>query len=94
MDEDEDAVAEAGGADASRRALVEVLGVERRDRLLAALYLVRQDGVVVVRQASIQIWKALVHNTPRTGKMRLSFYITFGVFLCLSLSSGDLAGAH
>ncbi|KIK62847.1 hypothetical protein GYMLUDRAFT_242480 [Collybiopsis luxurians FD-317 M1] len=65
MDE-EDAAAEASGADASRRALVEVLGVERRDRLLAALYLVRQDGVLVVRQASIQIWKALVHNTPRT----------------------------
>ncbi|KAF9059496.1 armadillo-type protein [Rhodocollybia butyracea] len=66
IDEEEDAIAEAGGADASRRALVEVLGIERRDRLLAALYLVRQDGVVVVRQASIQIWKALVHNTPRT----------------------------
>ncbi|KAE9398973.1 ARM repeat-containing protein [Gymnopus androsaceus JB14] len=66
IDEEEDAVVDAGGADASRRALVEVLGVERRDRLLSALYLVRQDGVVVVRQASIQIWKALVHNTPRT----------------------------
>ncbi|KAF5388930.1 hypothetical protein D9757_005118 [Collybiopsis confluens] len=66
MEEEEDLAAEASGADASRRALVEVLGVERRDRLLAALYLVRQDGVVVVRQASIQIWKALVHNTPRT----------------------------
>ncbi|KAF8161530.1 armadillo-type protein [Crassisporium funariophilum] len=64
--DEEDVVAEATTAESSRRALVEVLGTERRDRILAALYLVRQDGVVVVRQSSIQIWKALVHNTPRT----------------------------
>lgn len=66
-DLDEEDVAAEATAENSRRALVEVLGPERRDRILAALYLVRQDGVVVVRQASIQIWKALVHNTPRTG---------------------------
>ncbi|KAK0212097.1 armadillo-type protein [Desarmillaria ectypa] len=65
-DLDEEDVADASTAESSRRALVEVLGVERRDRLLAALYLVRQDGVAVVRQSSIQIWKALVNNTPRT----------------------------
>jgi hypothetical protein len=46
----------------SRRALVELLGVERRNRILAALYLVRQDGVNVVRQSSIHIWKALVQK--------------------------------
>ena len=68
LDED-DVVAEATSAESSRRALLEVLGLERRDRILAALYLVRQDGVVVVRQASMQIWKALVHNTPRTGNL-------------------------
>ncbi|THU98405.1 ARM repeat-containing protein [Dendrothele bispora CBS 962.96] len=66
IDDEEEGAAEATTADASRRALVEVLGVERRDRLLSALYLVRQDGVVTVRQSSIQIWKALVNNTPRT----------------------------
>jgi hypothetical protein len=66
LEEDEAAV-EATTNESSKRALVEVLGVERRDRILAALYLVRQDGVVVVRQSSIQIWKALVNNTPRTG---------------------------
>lgn len=62
-------IAEATTAESSRRALVEVLGVERRDRILSALYLVRQDGVNVVRQSSIHIWKALVHNTPRTGML-------------------------
>ncbi|KAL0955554.1 hypothetical protein HGRIS_001793 [Hohenbuehelia grisea] len=64
--DDEEEEAEATVAESSRRALTEVLGSERRDRILSALYLVRQDGVMVVRQASIQIWKALVHNTPRT----------------------------
>ena len=67
LDLDEEDVAETTTAESSRRALVEVLGPERRDRILAALYLIRQDGVVVVRQSSIQIWKVLVNNTPRTG---------------------------
>ncbi|KAG6873014.1 hypothetical protein C0995_003975 [Termitomyces sp. Mi166 len=63
---DEETVVEATTAETSRRALGEVLGQERRDRILAALYIVRQDGVLVVRQTSTQIWQALVHNTPRT----------------------------
>ena len=64
---DDKEVAEAVVAESSRRALTEVLGAERRDRILSALYLARQDAVNVVRQSSIHIWKALVHNTPRTG---------------------------
>ncbi|KIJ63493.1 hypothetical protein HYDPIDRAFT_175892 [Hydnomerulius pinastri MD-312] len=63
--DDEDLV-EAAVAESSRRALTEVLGAERRDRILSALYLARQDAVGVVRSSSIHIWKALVHNTPRT----------------------------
>ncbi|CCM02945.1 uncharacterized protein FIBRA_05060 [Fibroporia radiculosa] len=65
IEEDEEVV-ETAMAETSRRALVEVLGPERRDRILSALYLARQDAVNVVRQSSIHIWKALVHNTPRT----------------------------
>ncbi|KAI6117782.1 armadillo-type protein [Pisolithus croceorrhizus] len=63
-DEEEDS--EPAVAESSRRALVEVLGEERRDRILSALYVARQDAVNVVRQSSVHIWKALVHNTPRT----------------------------
>jgi len=74
-DFDEEDVAEAATAETSHRALVEVLGPERRDRILAALYLIRQDGVAVVRQSSIQIWKILVNNTPRTG----TFYSLFNI---------------
>jgi hypothetical protein len=70
-DGDEEEEPEAGVAESSRRALGEVLGSERRDRILSALYLVRQDGVLVVRQSSMQIWKALVHNTPKTGELLL-----------------------
>lgn len=58
------------GADASRRALADVLGKDRRDRVLAAIYLIRQDSVNTIRQASVHIWKALVNNTPRTGTIQ------------------------
>jgi hypothetical protein len=36
---------ETGGTEAGRRALLQVLGKERRDRVLAAMYIVRQDGM-------------------------------------------------
>ena len=51
-----------------QRALVEALGQERRDRILASIYIVRQDPNIPVRQAAIHTWKALVHNTPRTAR--------------------------
>ena len=63
-------------AESSRKALLDALGIERRDRVLAALYIVRQDGVAVVRQSSIQIWKVMVSNTPRTGILEISFMIS------------------
>ncbi|KAF9479098.1 ARM repeat-containing protein [Pholiota conissans] len=81
---DEEDMAEASTVESSRRALLEVLGVERRDRILAALYLVRQDGVVVVRNASMQIWKALVNNTPRTVREILPELINQILFLISS----------
>jgi hypothetical protein len=64
--EEEEEVAEVAVVESSRRALTDVLGEERRNRILSALYLARQDAVNVVRQSSVHIWKALVHNTPRT----------------------------
>lgn len=50
------------------KSLVEVLGQDRRDRILAALFVCRSDVTGVVRTAAIDIWKALVANTPRTVK--------------------------
>lgn len=54
------------GTEAARKALIDTLGKERRDRVFSALYIVRQDSVGAVRQASLRVWKALVSNTPRT----------------------------
>ncbi|KAK9447374.1 armadillo-type protein [Limtongia smithiae] len=48
--------------------LVEVLGSERRDRILSVIYLCRSDVAAVVRNAAVDVWKALVPNTPRTVK--------------------------
>ncbi|KAK9324958.1 armadillo-type protein [Lipomyces orientalis] len=48
--------------------LREVLGQERRDRILAALYVCRSDVTAVVRNAAVEVWKSLVPNTPRTVK--------------------------
>ncbi len=41
---------------------------ERRNSMLAALYLVRSDMTAVVRQAALQVWKDFVPQTPRTLK--------------------------
>ncbi|KAG1308067.1 hypothetical protein G6F64_006326 [Rhizopus arrhizus] len=57
-----------GAVENKKKQLVEVLGKERRDRILAALYIVRQDSSGMVRQASLMVWKSLVANTPRTLK--------------------------
>ncbi|PLW26864.1 hypothetical protein PCANC_23865, partial [Puccinia coronata f. sp. avenae] len=54
-------------ANASRVALVETLGKERRDRVLAAVYITRQDSASIVRTTSVHIWKALVN-------VRISLY--------------------
>ena len=70
IEEDDDGV-DVAVAETSRKALTEVLGAERRDRILSALYLARQDAIHAVRQSSIHIWKVLVANTPRTGRISL-----------------------
>lgn len=59
--EEEEGV-DTGVADSSRKVLLEVLGQEKRDRVLSALYVVRQDAVGAVRTGSVHIWKALVQS--------------------------------
>lgn len=50
------------------KSLIDVLGQERRDRVLSALFICRSDTTGIVRSAAVDIWKALVANTPRTVK--------------------------
>ncbi|CEP19550.1 hypothetical protein [Parasitella parasitica] len=85
-DDDADAIHDDYGSETKKKQLVEVLGKERRDRILAALYIVRQDASGVVRQASLQVWKVLVANTPRTLKDIMPVMIAM---IIKTLSSDD-----
>ncbi|KAI0564572.1 Armadillo-like helical domain containing protein [Gracilaria domingensis] len=51
--------------EATMRAIEEVLGTDRRNEVLAALYIIRCDVSVRVRQTGMQVWKSVVSNTPR-----------------------------
>lgn len=59
--DEEDGAAEAG------QSLLEVLGEEKRNKILSSLYICRCDTSGLVRNAAINVWKALV-ATPRTLK--------------------------
>ena len=82
----EDETDEAAAASSSvQKALISALGADRRARLLAAIYVLRQDPNLGVRQTAAHTWKALVHNTPRTARDVLP--------VMLDLLLGALAGA-
>lgn len=66
-DEDENEEAEVANH-SIQKALQAALGQDRRARLLAAIYVLRQDPNIPVRQAAAHTWKALVQNTPRTAR--------------------------
>ena len=61
QDEEDDGAAEAG------QSLLEVLGEDKRNKILSSLYICRCDTSGLVRSAAINVWKALV-ATPRTLK--------------------------
>ncbi|KAG8417487.1 translational activator of GCN4 [Metarhizium acridum] len=55
-EDDEEAVKEAGAS------LKEVLGEEKRNKILSALYVCRCDTAGAVRSAAVAVWKVLVHS--------------------------------
>ncbi|KAL8544545.1 hypothetical protein ACS0TY_004932 [Phlomoides rotata] len=59
---------EGSSTEAHGRAIIEVLGKDKRNEILAALYMVRTDVSIVVRQAALHVWKTIVANTPKTLK--------------------------
>lgn len=69
VNEDEDSY--TNNAEAAKK-MLEVLGKERRDRVLAAIYIMRQDFAGQVRMFSLTVWKTLVSNTPRTVRDMLA----------------------
>ncbi|EGD82362.1 hypothetical protein PTSG_11954 [Salpingoeca rosetta] len=54
------------GTATSNLALVEKLGEEQRNRVLALIYFLRRDDQLHVRDAALHIWKVLVDHSMRT----------------------------
>ena len=59
------------GANEAGQSLLEVLGEERRNRVLSILYICRCDTSGLVRTAAINVWKAMVAS-PRTLRELIS----------------------
>ena len=86
--EADDETDEAAVASSSvQRTLVQALGAERRARILASIFILRQDPSIPVRQTAAHTWKALVHNTPRTAREVLP--VMLDILLSGSLASDD-----
>lgn len=66
--EEDESEESAVASNSLQRALLSALGAPRRNQLLASVYILRQDPNMPVRQRAAHIWKALVHNTPRTAR--------------------------
>ncbi|KAK9470548.1 armadillo-type protein [Dipodascopsis tothii] len=66
--------------------LIEVLGKDRRDRILSALYLCRSDVTAAIRNAAVEVWKSLIANTPRTVREILP---VLSAMIIRKLSSAD-----
>jgi len=76
------------GTEESTRAIFDALGEERNNRILAGLYISRQDTAVFVRQAATHVWKIVVHHTIKTVRQVLTPLITI-LLTCLADSDKD-----
>ncbi|PWN35796.1 ARM repeat-containing protein [Meira miltonrushii] len=68
-------------ANSIQKTLADTLGTQRRDQLIAKMYVLRQDVVVNVRQAAIQLWKTIISNTPKVVREILPLLIDLMVDL-------------
>lgn len=64
---DEEDAAQPTNSEAAKK-MLDILGRDKRDRVLASLFILRQDSAGQVRLFSINVWKTLVANTPRTTR--------------------------
>ncbi|KAF2363096.1 HEAT repeat [Trinorchestia longiramus] len=76
------------GTEQSHNAIIDKLGEERRNRVLAGLYMSRSDVALLVRQSALHVWKVVVTNTPKT--LREILPVLFTLLLgCLGSTSHD-----
>ncbi|XP_011002020.1 PREDICTED: translational activator GCN1 [Populus euphratica] len=78
---------EGSSTEAHGRAIIEVLGRDKRNEILAALYMVRTDVSLSVRQAALHVWKTIVANTPKTLKEIMPVLMNTLISSLASLSS-------
>ncbi|CAM9654236.1 unnamed protein product, partial [Hapterophycus canaliculatus] len=77
---------DARGSTRAGEAIEEALGLDRRNSILASLYLIRSDTSAVVRQSALQVWKTVVPNTPKALREILPLLITQ---IVAALASGN-----
>ena len=54
------------GTEQGQKIITNMLGNDRRNRVLAGLYMGRSDVALMVRQSALHVWKVIVTNTPKT----------------------------
>lgn len=65
-DSDDDEALPGVSAEYQGQAIMEILGMERRNEVLSRVYICRSDASLGVRSASLHVWKSVVVNTPKT----------------------------
>ncbi|KAG4304779.1 hypothetical protein PORY_001832 [Pneumocystis oryctolagi] len=60
--------------------LLNILGQEKRDYILASLYIIRHDSVEQIQSSALNIWKILVINTSKTIKEILPIIVNMIIY--------------